>query len=758
MTTVLRHRQARPVAGLRWATATALTDRRNRGRLLTMAIGVGACLFVLLIVVTIPSALSSMEERRAAAGTMWTEDGNGAFRYQVASVKVAEDIHLEGYWLDGPVEAPLPPGITGFPQHGELWVSPALDDLLASDPAMRLLLPGTVVGQVDPAALFNPYDLWFYGGTDLTSDPRSASSQGWGDGGAGHSSYFDPTYWTVLIAGTIVLIVPLLLILALASRFGAARRDRRSALLRLLGARTSQLRMLVVVEAVLASVLGIVIGGLLFLVFRAVSPTIRMGSYGIQATDLTPPVVPALVVLGVVIAMAIMSALIGARQAAVGPLGVLGREGRRPRVIWRILLVLTTIGFPAALAIGGWLLGRYDIPPALFIAKVGVVTALALTSVAALVGLLADVGARLLRPSSPALAMAARRITADGAVTTRAAAAGATVLAGVLILVGIFAGEDEQRPTNGYLELSGAAETNRADSELRAVLGDNLIRVHILNDSSSADPAMGPRVMVGTCRQLELDYPGTSCVEGDVFAVEADDRGDVEPPSVLTFGGATDNALTWSPPSDIVEVPTSTTGFTGVDYWFTPGYLESLDPDALDRVRMQVAFFADDAAREQLILQTPWLGSRIGDLLEPNYGLDFRTDMLPWLKVGIVVAGGFTLLIAGFAQILTAHEQLAHRRRAYALARATGVPLSTLRRSVVLGALWPAVIAAVLAVVCASWVAPLLQSMRGRQAAALDPAWVFGGIAALLLTTLAVALISTARLDAMTGPEALRTE
>lgn len=740
-----------------WAFEMVWTEGRNLGRLFATAIGVGFCFLVLLVVVTIPSALASMEDRRAALAPVGHAGVVSTFSFLGSSMDLGGGQVVHGFWLDGASTAPLPPGVETFPERGQLWVSPELDELLQRESSTGLVLPGEIVGVIDRDVLPNPYDLWFYGGTDLRENPSATFGDEWGDPFAGAVySEFDPAYWSILVTGTTVLLIPLFLVVALASRFGSARRDRRSALLRLLGARRSQLRLLVVIEAAVATTAGLLVGAVLFLLVRALSPLVQMGWFGLQSWDLTPPLVPALLVgLGVVLT-SILVAVLGARQAAMGPLGMASGTTRRPHALWRLGLVAVTVGTCIVLLNTG--------PPRLFgslstpelVARIGLILILGLVSISALVGLLSDLGARSSLWLSPAGRLAARRITADGSVATRSAAAMATVLAGALILVGVF--EDTDRPNEGFLTLHGAAELNRADAQLHDILGSDLRYISALVGSGTTGNEK-VILQLTMCGEIAQDHPGTPCTDGDVFRVTS--RGIALPPppfEVTTTNALGENTVSWSPPAELIVLPDSEYDLGGVYYLLTPKAFTSLNPAALDQVRTQVSFSADEATRQRLIEEMQWLGPRLGGLLERHNRLLFGVDVLPWLKVGILLAGALTLLAAGFAQVLTANEHLRQRRRAYALARATGVPLSTLRRSVVVSALWPSLVGVVVAVLAAAVLAPVLQAARLRTALPFNVGWALGGAAVVLLSTLLIALVSAARLDKLTGPDALRTE
>ena len=82
---------------------------------------------------------------------------------------------VRGRLLQGAV---FPPGLPRAPRAGEVFVSPALRDLLATPDGRRLLaprLPGRVVGTIAPAGLLGPTDLAFYAGTDALREGAAAS-------------------------------------------------------------------------------------------------------------------------------------------------------------------------------------------------------------------------------------------------------------------------------------------------------------------------------------------------------------------------------------------------------------------------------------------------------------------------------------------------------------------------------------------------------------------------------------------------------
>ena len=76
----------------------------------------------------------------------------------------------------------------------------------------------------------------------------------------------------------------------------------------------------------------------------------------------------------------------------------------------------------------------------------------------------------------------------------------------------------------------------------------------------------------------------------------------------------------------------------------------------------------------------------------------FGDQTLGWVRIGLVVSGQVVLAICVLVLWLLATEQVRERRRAFALARASGVPLRTLGGSVLIESLAPVAVAVALAV------------------------------------------------------------
>lgn len=423
-----------PYSGAGWALSMAVADRRNLIRMAVTAVGIGLCTFVLFALATISPLVDAMNNR-ADASTPQPVTGTGQFQWLSVSVSV-EGKTVRGVVLDASAaRPPAPPGTGRFPRDGELLASPALADLLA-DPArrsLRAVIPGAVVSVIDPAVLPGANELFFYQGSDSLVGGTGADR--WGTPAGEHP--LDPRVWSMLITGVIIVMVPLLLFTALAGRIGSARRDRRSATLRLLGASTRRLRLLIAGETLIAAATGVILAAAAYASARLIAPTLRIGGRGIQPGDLTPGTGTGLAIIVGVPLLAAAAAFTGLSGAAGKPLTVLKRGGRGPRAVWRIAVLLS------AIAAAGW--AQWDHTTDMSasgtaVVEMCVVVALSLFAVAAVVGLVTDRIARSWVGGSVAGILGRRRIIQDGATTTRAAAALATVLAGFVVLMTVLSG------------------------------------------------------------------------------------------------------------------------------------------------------------------------------------------------------------------------------------------------------------------------------------------------------------------------------
>ena len=269
--------------------------------------------------------------------------------------------------------APVPPGLLHLPGPGEYYASPALTALINSEPAneLRDRYPGRQVGTIGAAALPSPNSLIIVVGhtvSQLSQIPGAvevgaiqrtpancyACQNAVGSG---------PVLQFILAGGAVALLLPVLILIATASRLSAARREERFAAMRLVGATPRQVAVISAVEAVVAAVVGVAVGFALFFVFRPLLYHVPFTGAPLAIGDLSLHWVDVVLAVIGVPAAAVVSARLALRRVQISPLGVNRRASSRPPRIIRIVPLLAGIAvlvyFDAAGkpgAIGGQLL------------------------------------------------------------------------------------------------------------------------------------------------------------------------------------------------------------------------------------------------------------------------------------------------------------------------------------------------------------------------------------------------------------------
>ncbi len=250
-------------------------------------------------------------------------------------------------------DAPVPPGIAHLPGPGDYYASPALTTLLKSEPAneLRDRYSGHQIGTIGAAALPSANSLIIVIGHTARQLSRAPGAVEVGAIQRTPASCYacqntigsGPVLQFVLAGGAVALLLPVLILIATATRLSAARREERFAAMRLVGATPRQISVVSAVEAVVAAVAGVAVGFALFFVIRPLlyhvpftGAPLAEGDLSLQWID----IVPALI--GVPVA-AVVSALLALRRVQISPLGVNRRSASRPPRIVRIIPLVAGI-------------------------------------------------------------------------------------------------------------------------------------------------------------------------------------------------------------------------------------------------------------------------------------------------------------------------------------------------------------------------------------------------------------------------------
>jgi hypothetical protein len=254
-------------------------------------------------------------------------------------------------------KAPVLPGIPHLPGPGEYYASPALTTLIASQPTneLRDRFPGHQIGTIGEGALPSPSSLIIvigHAARQLSQAPSAVEVEAIQRTPAScyacqNTIGSGPVLQFILAGGAVALLLPVLILIATASRLSAARREERFAAMRLVGATPRQVSVVSAVEAAVAAVAGVAVGFALFFVFRPLlyhvpftGAPLTEGDLSLHSIDIVS------VVVGVPVA-AVVSARLALRRVLVSPLDVKRRGASRPPRIVRIIPLLAGIALLA---------------------------------------------------------------------------------------------------------------------------------------------------------------------------------------------------------------------------------------------------------------------------------------------------------------------------------------------------------------------------------------------------------------------------
>ncbi|MFC5825783.1 FtsX-like permease family protein [Nonomuraea insulae] len=311
---------------------------------------------LLLFAVAANSAFQARAERGAWRNPV--PAASGAVAIEASRFDFVRDQAITVIDLAAVGKAPAPPpGLPRFPAPGEVWLSPALAELAKDLPAAELAArypdPKGVLGD---DALVYPDELVAVVGHEPDAPAMTAKrSDDWIVGKppvkvaslAGKPSEDAEAYQMLSLVASVLMAVPLLVFGGAAARLTVARRDRRLAALRLIGATPGQVVAMTVTEAVMVALAGALTGALAFALAVPLLAGIEMQGGGWFAGDLFPG---PLILAGVLVAVPLLvglSAVAGLRRVVVSPLGVAKRETPPAMRFVRVLALLAVLAaFP----------------------------------------------------------------------------------------------------------------------------------------------------------------------------------------------------------------------------------------------------------------------------------------------------------------------------------------------------------------------------------------------------------------------------
>ncbi|MFG2135733.1 FtsX-like permease family protein [Streptomyces sp. NPDC048650] len=757
-----------------------------RTALTTLGVALGVA--VLLLGASVPSLTSSWHGREKARENLGQAQEPKAADHTLLYASADTTFHgaqIRGRLVqpDG-AHPPVPPGVHGLPGPGRMVVSPALKELLDS-PEGALLhdrLSYEVAGVIGDEGLLGPKEL-----TYVARPAALNAADGYRIDHFGKHWDSPPMRAPVVllvIMTCVALMMPVMVFIGTAVRFGNERREQRLAALRLVGADVRTTRRIAAGEALFGSLLGLAGGAVLFLCGRQFASPITLWDVNVFPSDVAPgPLAAALIGVLVPTASVVVS-LIAQRGVTVEPLGVVrNRPPQRRRLLWRLALPAagTVLLLPLAWA-RPWADTGFDT------VRLATGSILLLFGVTALLPWLVDAVVSRLRGGPVPWQLAFRRLQLNSGSATRAVGGIVVAVAGAIavhmLMTGMQAGYAQAYAVSGKLPRVGLwvgsddwPKTRQALGALRATSGVTAVRgtldasVGPLPRRSANDGAGGAALSVGDCAELRRLAHLPSCRDGDVFRTDDHERAgglrrptlnpgtsvDLDPPDGYH---APAKPRPWKIPGTARTVrllaPVSTPGAfsSSYDLLVTPG---ALDGARLSSPTMEITVDFDRGTPDALehIRNT---AARIDPTLHEHSYLDNPHDQqLSSVRAGVFGGSVITLLLIGTGLIISTVEQLHERRRLLSTLDAHGTRRATLGWSVLWQTAIPVVLGLGLALGCGLALGSLLLTMIDS-AVTVDWQAIAGmtGIGAGVI--LFVTALSLPPLWRMMRPDGLRTE
>lgn len=649
--------------------------------------------------------------------------------------------------------APVPPGLARLPGPGEYYASPALTNLLRSVPTSELAdrYPGRQIGTIGAAGLPSPNSLVVVightahqlarvpGAAEISTIPRTAASCYMCQSTIGSG----PVLKFILAGGAVALLLPVLILIATASRLSAARREERFAAMRLVGATPHQISVVSAVEAIVASVVGVGAGFALYFVFRPLLSHVPFTGAPFSPGDLSLNWIDLmLTIVGVPVA-AVVSARLALRRVQIAPLGAQRRTApRAPRVV-RIIPLLAGVALLAYFDEAG--------KPA---AVQGQLLELLAGFVLLIVGLvlagpwITTAGARLMarQANGPSTLIAGRRLLDDPKAAFR-------FVSGLVIALFVTSA------VIGALSSVSAATSTGGQGAGYSTLADTFCSFSTSNCASSAEVASVSRSMV---KELNAT-PGVRAV---TLVHQSSPQGQLGPSRGLV--SCDELART---PAIGKCAPGATTASIGYFFSHPLGHnahasttvWPSADLSKADVARLPIdavvvqtdgSSRAIEEARTALERAFPFQGTPVTiESLKP--GTARLLTMIQDMTDVVIVA---SLIIAACSLAVNIVAGLSERKRPFSLLRLTGVSTALLHRVVTLESALPLLLVAAVSIVVGLVSAALYLHSQVGIAFSIPGATYWGTVVGGLVASLAIIASTFPVLNRTTGPEVARNE
>jgi hypothetical protein len=640
--------------------------------------------------------------------------------------------------------SPVPPGLEKVPAEGEYYVSPALARMLAQAPAEELgdRFPGRRAGIIAESALSSPDSLVaIVGRTPGQASALPAAEKVRSIETASRQHTYSSFLKIVLGLGAAGLLIPVLVFVATSTRLAAARREERFAAFRLVGATSRQVNALASIETGVAAAAGTALGFAVFWLFRPVVAGVPFTGERFFTSDLSLGWKAVLGIVAGVPLAAVAVSLWSLRRVRISPLGVTRRSTPKPPRARRVALLLAAL---VALGLsrfvdGGSVLLQWAIVLCFALVAVGIVVAgpwLTLVGARALAGL----------ARRDTTLIAGRRLSDDPGRAFRAISGLVLAVFVGTVFVGVVG--------TAVSKQSVINPTLLPKSVVAANLGETDTAAGGRPDATSASLSrQQTRVLaqklatLGGVRAVVPVYASPTGADNDAGLITARDWRRLGAPGAGAFRDGVVQVGTWAL-------------LTG-DPAPRRAPARAVPAGGLDGLRVRMLLVANDGRqatieRVRTVIEVAAPGSTpisVAEVDEEGFAMIGMLQRM--VDVGVVLC----LVIAGCSLAVAVAGGLIERKRPFSLLRLTGMPLSHLRSIVMLEAVVPLVVVAVISAAAGLLAAHLiLGSFDGDVSLVFPDAGYWAIMAAGLLGALGVVATTLPLLARMTEPQSARME
>ena len=275
--------------------------------------------------------------------------------------------YIQSYSMYGTAKSPQFAKLK-TPRPGEYYLSKALADAVAEYPEDNILARfgknTKYLGVIPSEYTASPDALMIVRGAsaeEVAESDAFTKSQGqpsyFADvyrtdaNGLKSDAKIDPVAVIVFSVGGTILLFPIVIFVSVATQLGAAQREKRYAALRLIGATKRQVGLILMLESLLASVVGVIIGLGAFWLLQAPLQDFKMDGMRFNPSDLALTGAQYALIIGLTLGLTMFVNWRRMRRAQISPLGV-SRSVEKVKKLraWRALVPALGIAFFAWLS------------------------------------------------------------------------------------------------------------------------------------------------------------------------------------------------------------------------------------------------------------------------------------------------------------------------------------------------------------------------------------------------------------------------